>query len=106
MIFYVPNYKVVINGTVTSRTESDNNDGTSTVYYKLEPVNVELIDTLGTSIKSKDTRGKSKLLRSRLYVIWRDIASDEEFEDFYDGVMGQILFDANHIVDKYENRKK
>ena len=95
-----------MNGTVVSKTESDNNDGTLTAYYKFEPINVELVDTLGTSIKSRDTRSNSALLRSYLWKIWKDNQTGMEFNAFYDGVMQQVMLEAPRIVERYQARKQ
>jgi hypothetical protein len=100
------NYRMTLNGTVVSKTESDNQDGTSTLYYKFEPINVELVDDMGSSIRSKDTRSNSALLRSYLWKLWKDSCSSLEFVDFYDGVMSHIMREAPAIIERYEARKR
>ena len=52
------NYLISAQGTVTSLTESDNDDGTHTIYYKFEPVHVDMISDKGEKIKIKDVAGK------------------------------------------------
>ena len=99
------NYRMTMNGTVTAKTESDNHDGTSILYYKFEPINVELVNDLGESIRSRDTRSNSVLLRSLLWKRWKDSGSGIEFEDFYDGVMNQVMYEHAQIIERYQARK-
>lgn len=100
------NYRMTMNGTVTAKTESDNQDGTLTVYYKFEPINVELVDDLGASIRSRDTRSNSAILRSYLWKLWKDNRTGVEFDTFYDGVMSQVMLEAHQIIERYEERKR
>lgn len=94
------NYKVIISGSITSSELKDNHDGTFNSYYKFEPVLVETINELGETIKSKDPRSKSKLLRACLYQDWKNIPNNKSDEDFYDFVMDYIIRNHDIIVEK------
>lgn len=91
-------YSLLIDGSITSVTESDNHDGTVNVYYKFEPVLVQMIKDNGDTIKAKDIRSQSKKLRNLLYKIWEENGIPGEFEPFYEKVMNYILIDAENIV--------
>src|SRR3990170_3118777 len=56
------NYSIKVGGSITEKTDKDNEDGTINRYFKFEPVQVEIISPLGKTIKSKDPRSKSNFL--------------------------------------------
>ena len=85
------NYSVSIQGSITAKTESDNEDGSSTFYYKFEPVVVEVITEKGERIRAKDTRGMSKQLRSCIWKNWQDANENIDFEDYYQSEMKRII---------------
>ncbi len=89
------NYHTDIEGSITSLTEEDNNDGTHTFYYKFEPVIIKVIDEKGETIKAKDTRRASQRLRSAIWKEWSSLGVNEEFDDYYEkkmsGIIKQIL---------------
>ena len=85
------NFRTIIEGSITAETISDNQDGTKTHYYKFEPVIVETIDELGERMRAKDTRSRSQQLRSLLFKMWREQNVKQEFEDFYEEKMLEII---------------
>jgi len=92
------NYSIKIGGSITSITDSDNNDGTINRYYRFEPINVELLDPLGKRIKATDPRSQSKKLRS---AIWREWSHGEftlNDEQLYEKVMDWAISHADMLV--------
>jgi len=85
------NYSVNISGSITSKTEEDNEDGTSSFYFKFEPILVELLTPLGKTLKAKDTRRKSQMLRSCIWKEWQETQSDQEFKKYYENRMSDII---------------
>ena len=94
------NYKVSVEGSITEITDKDNDDGTYNRFYLLEPVRVEVVSPLGETIRAKDPRSKSKLLRAALYREWKDSNSELNDEDFYNLIMDFILRHSSEIVEK------
>jgi hypothetical protein len=92
------NYEVKINGTIVKTQDSDNHDGTYDRLYTLKPILVETVDNQGQSIKAKDTRSESQLLRGILKKIWIDNNIDEEFEKWYSKAHSEIRKHLNQIV--------
>jgi hypothetical protein len=95
------NYELRAKGTITSFTESDKNDGSHTIFYKYEPVNIELVDDLGEAIRAKDTRSYSQLFRARMWKQWQNAQSDLSFEDWYGRLMQRLIQDADTIGEMY-----
>lgn len=95
------NYKLTTSGTVTSLTESDLNDGRHVVYYKFSPINMELIDDLGESIKAKDTRSASQLFRAKLWKHWQNLGTEMSFEDWYTSVMLNLIRCSEEVAEMY-----
>lgn len=95
------NYKLVTQGTVTSFTESDLNDGRHVIYYKYVPITMETIDDLGEAIRAKDTRSLSSLFRARLWKEWNKNPEGRTFEEFYETVMQRLIQDAETIGEMY-----
>lgn len=97
------NYKLTVQGTVTSLTESDKQDGSHVIYYKFEPILMELIDDMGESIKAKDTRSYSQLFRARMWKFWNASPNDMSFEDWYAKLMSHLIQQADEIAEMYAN---
>lgn len=95
------NYELRAKGTVTSFTESDKNDGSHTVFYKFEPVTIELVDDLGKAIQAKDTRSMSQLFRARMWKQWQDIPNDLSFEQWYERIMMRMIQAAPEVAELY-----
>jgi hypothetical protein len=100
------NYKLEIDSTITSITESDNNDGTVMRYYKCEPITAIVKKDNGEVVKAKDTRSMSQLLRARLWKYWSSKANTtQEFDDWYQALMLNIIQRAEDIAEMYEPSK-
>ena len=95
------NYALKANGTVTSITESDKNDGSHCLYYKFEPVTIELIDDLGESIKAKDTRSLSQLFRARVWKNWSKAPLSLTFEEYYERLMRRLIQQVDEITEMF-----
>lgn len=98
------NWRVSCEGSIKNIADSDNEDGTVTRVYTFKPVKTEVLTPLGETIKLKDTRSNSQLFRSLLYKKWVNAASDESFDDFYDGVMQILMFKVDYVIDWYEKK--
>lgn len=85
------NVHVQLEGSIVSQTISDNEDGTKTHYFKFKPVIVEAINEKGERIRAKDTRSRSTQLRNLMFKRWREEESNEEFDDYYDRRMIEII---------------
>jgi hypothetical protein len=85
------NFKVELQGSITSETIEDNEDGTHTHYYKFKPVIVEAIKETGERIKAKDTRSRSQQLRALVFRNWREGNFSETFDEYYDRIMIEIM---------------
>ena len=94
------NFKVAISGSITSEELRDNNDGTFDKIYRFEPVLVELTNPLGKTLQTKDTRSKSKLLRSSIWREWKEAQTDLGDEDFYNMCMDFMIRNLSDIIEK------
>lgn len=93
------NYHISLSGAIRTATDSDNDDGTVSRIYSFKPVKVELLDPLGETIKLKDTRSNSQLIRSLLYKKWVNAASPLSFDEYYDKVSSSIMMNIDRIID-------
>lgn len=98
------NYTVVLKGSVTAYTESDNDDGTMNRSYTFRPVTGEINTDDGQSLKLKDNRSNSTLIRQLIYKRWVNSASGVDFEVFYDGVCREIMQGIDDLITRHENR--
>lgn len=96
------NYKVTIEGTVSGHDERDENDGSYTHYYRLEPVRVELVDDAGHSIKAKDTRSVSQRTRAWFFKAWANIGADYTFDELWEGVNRIVCGRRDLLIDEFE----
>jgi hypothetical protein len=96
------NYRTVIEGSITTITDSDNEDGKINRTYLFKPIKVDLVNEKGQTIKTKDPRSNSKKIRSVSYAIWkaRNLACEEE--DFYNRFTRQIILNADYLADLVE----
>src|SRR3990167_2206702 len=85
------NYKIEIDASIVSTTDEDNEDGTLSRYYKVEPVLMKIVKDNGLVIKSKDIRSRSKQLRSAIWREWQAGNVNEDFDSYYDRVMVNII---------------
>lgn len=95
------NYQVKASGTITSFTESDLNDGRHVVYYKFQPILIELLTDLGESIKAKDTRSMSSLLRAKLWKEWQKAQTSLTFDSWYEVLMQRMIQSSEDLASMY-----
>ena len=97
------NFKVEIDGEVTTVTDSNNQDGTKDRYYKFQPILVKILKDNGEVIKAKDNRSASTKIRNMHYRIWQSNDDNRHYEDAYQDTMKQVMFE---IMDLYEKGKR
>lgn len=85
------NYMINVAGSITSENKTDSQGEAWVIYYKFEPVTVEVITPKGKSIRAKDTRRLSQQMRSLLFLRWRESNDPEEFESWYAKRMKEIM---------------
>ncbi len=93
------NIRVALEGSITSEIKSDNQDGSFTYIWTFKPVRVETLDETGETIKMRDTRSNSQLIRSILYKKWVNAASPISFDEYYDQVSRAIMVHIDKITD-------
>ncbi len=91
------NYDVLLKGSVVSYTQSDMDDGTLSRTYTFRPVTGEISHN-GETLKLKDNRSNSTLMRQLIYKRWIEAASNESFENFYDKVCRAIMQNLDDII--------
>lgn len=94
------NYKTEISGSITSKEIKDNNDGTMEEIFRFEPILVELIDSLGQRLKTKDTRSASKLFRALCWSKWKEYGVEMGDEEFYQFAQSWIRRNADEIFER------
>lgn len=92
------NIKLEMDCSATTETKEDNEDGTFNLTTKVIPITCKIIQDNGEIIKGKDTRSRSQKLRSRIWSIWNESKSAEDFETFYDKSMVKIITNADIII--------
>lgn len=92
------NYEIISQGTIVSSTIHDNDNGTVDVSYKWRVIMSEITDEKGESIKAKDTRGNSTLIRNQAYAIWREYSTSKDFETFYNELTREYMKQADVIA--------
>lgn len=85
------NIKTTLEGSITTETIADNEDGTKTHYFTFRPVQVEVITATGERMRAKDTRSRSQQLRALLMKRWREQNVAQEFDKWYDDRMVEIM---------------
>lgn len=95
------NYNLMAQGTITSATESDKHDGSHVIYFRFEPVIIEVVDDRGKSIRAKDTRSLSQLFRARVWKEWSKRNDGVEFNSYYENLMSNMLQQVEEIVEMY-----
>lgn len=93
------NYSIALSGSIRTATDADNDDGTFSRIYTFKPVKIELLTELGETIKLKDTRSNSQLIRSLVYKRWVNAASKISFDEYYDKVSGAMMMHIDKIID-------
>ena len=94
------NYEITSQGTIVSSTIHDNDNGTVDVSYKWRVITSEVTDEKGESIKARDTRSNSTLLRNQAYAIWREQSTSKDFETFYTELTREYMKMADVIAKK------
>lgn len=94
------NYTVGIEGSITRDELKDNQDGSFDRIYRFEPVIVKIINPKGETIKSKDVRSSSRLLRNLLWVKWKEDNRDLSDEDYYQKVNNYVRANIDRIIER------
>lgn len=96
------NYSILSQGTITAETLTDLHNGAFAKSYKWEVIQSEIIDEKGESIKAKDTRSNSTLMRNQHYAIWRNLTCSMDFDTFHDAMVREHMkmseMHANKII--------
>ena len=95
------NYKILSEGSVTKEELHDNEDGSFNKVYTFRPVTIEIQTDKGESLKLKDTRSASQLLRGRLWKQWQNAKSNLSFDDWYQKLMFNLITHAEEIAEMY-----
>lgn len=95
------NFRVALSGSVTSVNKSDNENGEFTFTYLFKPITVEVLTALGETIKAKDTRSASQLLRARFWAIWKNGNYPDNFDTWYQKLMIKLLENAKELTEMY-----
>ncbi len=85
------NYKITADCSITTATKADNNDGTFDYTFKAEPITIEIQKDNGETIKAKDPRRNSVLIRNGLWKVYFNEGITEEFDSVYNEVSWVIL---------------
>lgn len=107
------NYKLTSDCSITSATKTDNNDGTFTHTFKAEPLTVEITKDNGETIKAKDPRRNSVLIRNKLWKEYYNEGVIYPFEEVYDEFawvvlsrMPELLKETiSRLEEKHENKR-
>lgn len=94
------NYKIEVQGSITSKETKDNDNGTFDEIFKFEPILVDVINPLGKRLKAKDTRSDSKLLRAMCWAKWKEAKIEMGDEEFYHFIQGWIRHNFDWITEK------
>lgn len=94
------NYSILSSGTITAETLTDLHNGTFAKSYKWEVIQSEISGEKGESIKAKDTRSNSTLLRNQSYAIWRNLTTSMDFDTFYDTMIKEYMKMAEMVASK------
>lgn len=98
------NWHISMEGSITSKTITDNENGSHSVTYLFKPIKVELLDDKGKMLKLKDTRTRTQLLRGRMYGIWSKLQTNLSFEDYWDSLMVKVIQHADEIAEMYDEK--
>lgn len=98
------NYSILSQGTITAETLTDLHNGTFAKSYKWEVIQSEITGEKGESIKSKDTRSNSTLMRNQHYAIWRNLTCSVDFDSFHDEMVKEHMKLSEMIANKIINK--
>lgn len=96
------NYTVTLKGSVVSQSESDNEDGTHNMSYSFRPITGEVVTDDGDTLKLKDNRSNSTLIRALIFKRYVNAASNVPFEDFYDAVCREIMQSIDTLIERVD----
>jgi hypothetical protein len=96
------NYELTSTGSIIAQTKSDNHDGSFTYTYTFKPVLAQITSNKGQSLRLRDSRSTSQILRSLLWKKWVNSASQITFEDFYEKFVFGVMRDCEELLDRYE----
>lgn len=94
------NYSILSQGTITAETLTDLHNGKFVKSYKWEVIQSEITGERGESIKAKDTRSNSTLIRNQNFAIWRDLNPNMDFDTFHDKMCKEYMSMADMIANK------
>lgn len=94
-------YHIAIEGSITSITKKNNEDGTYTLDHKLEPLKFELLRSDGTTLKADKTRLSQKL-RSRAFIHEQQYQSENMYEYF----IKKAIIHFDEIIDYVKEIEK
>ena len=94
------NYKVISDCSITSEAKEDNEDGTFSVTFKLEPITMEICKDNGNVVKAKDPRKNSTKIRNLLYFKWKESNEAVEFDDYYTRFTNTVLVNMDALIEK------
>ena len=95
------NWHVSMEGSITSKTITDNENGSQSVTYLFKPIKVELLDDKGKMLKLKDTRSSSQLFRGSLYKNWLNSQCGKTYDEWYQNGMIKMIQDKDAIASMY-----
>lgn len=90
-----------LEGAITQALKSSNEDGTFTYLYTFKPVKVDLLTETGETLKLKDTRTRSQLLRAAFFRVWKENNYPGSFDTFYDDIMSEMIKTSGELVGMY-----
>lgn len=85
------NYRVTCEGSITSSSLHDNEDGSWNKVYTFKPVLVEVLEPRGESLRLRDPRRNSQKLRNYLFKCYFDEGYSEDFDQVYDAVTMEAM---------------
>lgn len=99
------NYHISMEGSVPKTELHDNEDGSFNRIYTFKPVKIELLTEKGETLKLKDSRSMSQLLRARLWKQWQEAKTELGFDEWYNRLMQRLIQDADTIAEMYGETK-
>jgi hypothetical protein len=95
------NFHVALEGSVPKVEMHDNEDGSWNKIYTFKAIKIELLTPKGETLKLKDTRSKSQLLRGCFWKDWNRSGSQLPFDEWYDSLMNNIIQSHTEIAEMY-----
>jgi len=95
------NYHVSLEGSITSYSLHDNQNGTYDKIFTFKPIKVDLLTNKGKSLHLKDTRSSSQLFRGSLYKNWLNSQAGLDFDTWYVNGMLELIKDKDTVAGMY-----